>query len=67
MDLKNISSIESATKINRKELFRMGTALLFIVGIMLFTYNRLDSNSGIYAAGDRCYDWRLYGAQYWRQ
>ncbi len=46
MDLKNIDTIESATKISRKELFRMGTALLFIVGIMLFTYNRMDSNSG---------------------
>ncbi len=46
MDLKNIDSIENATKISRKELFRMGTALLFIVGIMLFTYNRMDSNSG---------------------
>ena len=46
MDLKNISSIESATIINRQELFRLGTALLFIVGIMLFTYNSMDRNSG---------------------
>ena len=45
MDLKNIDMIESATKISRQELFRMGTALLFIVGIMLFTYNRIDGGS----------------------
>ena len=46
MELKNIDTLEAATKISRKELFRLGTALLFIVGIMLFTYNRMDSNSG---------------------
>ncbi len=46
MEFKNIDSLENATKISRKELFRLGTALLFIVGIMLFTYNRIDDNSG---------------------
>ncbi len=45
MELKNIDSLENATKISRKELFRLGTALLFIVGIMLFTYHRIDSGS----------------------
>lgn len=34
--------IESAAQRNRYELFRFGTALLFIVGIMLFTIVRTD-------------------------
>lgn len=37
MEFKNISEIEKATEMGRKELFRIGTAMLFIVGIMLFT------------------------------
>jgi PiT family inorganic phosphate transporter len=37
VELRNISDIEKATELGRKELFRIGTALLFIVGIMLFT------------------------------
>lgn len=36
MELKNINDIEKATKSGRGELFRLGTAVLFIVGIMLF-------------------------------
>ena len=36
MELKDINDIDDATKHSRKELFRIGTALLFIVGIMLF-------------------------------
>lgn len=36
MELKNISEIERATKSGRSELFRLGTAIIFIVGIMLF-------------------------------
>ncbi len=35
-------SIESAVQRNRDELFRFGTALIFIVGIMLFTIVRTD-------------------------
>jgi len=35
-------NIESAVQLNRSELFRFGTALLFIVGIMLFTIVRTD-------------------------
>ncbi|SFU04765.1 inorganic phosphate transporter [Sedimentitalea nanhaiensis] len=35
-------NIESAVQRNRDELFRFGTALLFIVGIMLFTIVRTD-------------------------
>ena len=39
--LKN-ESIETAVQLNRSELFRFGTALIFIVGIMLFTIVRTD-------------------------
>ncbi|WP_370402068.1 inorganic phosphate transporter [Sulfitobacter sp. JB4-11] len=34
--------VESAMQLNRNELFRLGTALIFIVGIMLFTIARTD-------------------------
>ncbi len=46
MELKNINDIDDATKQSRKELFRIGTALLFIVGIMLYTIsqNSIDGN-----------------------
>ncbi|MCW8887851.1 MAG: inorganic phosphate transporter [Gammaproteobacteria bacterium] len=37
MEFKSINQIEKATETSRKELFRIGTAMLFIVGIMLFT------------------------------
>ena len=37
-----INKIEEAAQLNRDELFRFGTALLFIVGIMLFTIVRTD-------------------------
>ena len=36
MDTNEISRIERATTANRYELFRFGTALLFIIGIMLY-------------------------------
>jgi PiT family inorganic phosphate transporter len=36
MELEKIAEIEHATWANRKELFRLGIAVLFIVGIMLF-------------------------------
>jgi inorganic phosphate transporter, PiT family len=35
-------NIETAVQLNRAELFRFGTALIFIVGIMLFTIVRTD-------------------------
>ncbi|WP_029935821.1 inorganic phosphate transporter [Thiomicrospira pelophila] len=38
MELKNIQTIEEASKRSRSELFRFGLALLFIVGVILFTY-----------------------------
>ncbi|MDJ0628403.1 MAG: inorganic phosphate transporter [Rhodobacter sp.] len=34
--------VETAMQLNRDELFRFGTALIFIVGIMLFTIVRTD-------------------------
>ena len=40
-----ISKIEKAAQINRGELFRFGTALLFIIGIMLFTIVRTDGGT----------------------
>lgn len=36
MELDKIALIEQATRSGRKEFLRLGTALLFIVGIMLF-------------------------------
>lgn len=38
MELKNIQTIEDASQRSRSELFRFGFALLFIVGVILFTY-----------------------------
>lgn len=37
MEIENIRNLERATAFGRKEMFRIGTALLFIVGIMLFS------------------------------
>ena len=34
--------VESAIQLNRDELFRFGTALIFIIGVMLFTIVRTD-------------------------
>ena len=36
MELENVSQLERATRFGRSELFRFGTALLFIVVIMLY-------------------------------
>jgi len=41
-DLMRTENIETAVQRNRDELFRFGTALIFIVGIMLFTIVRTD-------------------------
>ncbi len=43
MDLKNINQIENATSKGRSELFRMGSGLLFVVAIMLFTAKTVGS------------------------
>ncbi|MFT6179994.1 MAG: PiT family inorganic phosphate transporter [Akkermansiaceae bacterium] len=37
MEIENIQNLEKATAFGRKQMFRIGTALLFIVGIMLFS------------------------------
>lgn len=42
MAVVNVKAIESALLVNRDELFRIGTAVLFVVGIMLFTAMRGD-------------------------
>ncbi|MCP3986271.1 MAG: inorganic phosphate transporter [bacterium] len=36
MEIDSLQSIENATRFGRKEMFRFGTVLLFIVGTMLF-------------------------------
>ncbi len=41
----NVTKIEKSAQINRGELFRFGTGLLFIVGIMLFTIVRTDGGT----------------------
>ena len=37
MELENVSQIEHATNVGRAELFRLGTALIFVVGVMLYS------------------------------
>ncbi|MBA1331477.1 hypothetical protein QQ73_10040, partial [Candidatus Endoriftia persephone str. Guaymas] len=37
MELRNINQIENATQPGRPELFRLGTALVFIVAVMLYS------------------------------
>ena len=46
MEFKSFSALEKATSGSRQELFRLGTALLFIIGIMLFTYQRMEAVPG---------------------
>ena len=40
MSLVNVQKVEEALLVNRGELFRLGSAILFIVGIMLFAVSR---------------------------
>lgn len=40
MSIVNVQKLEKALLVNRGELFRFGSALLFIVGVMLFTVSR---------------------------
>lgn len=37
MEIHNIQDIENATKIGRREMFRIGIAMLFIIAIMLYS------------------------------
>ncbi len=46
MKLTSVTDIEKATETSRKELFRLGTALLFIVGTMLFTFSIAPDRPG---------------------
>ncbi|MEY6433962.1 inorganic phosphate transporter [Thioalkalicoccus limnaeus] len=46
MDLLHIKEIEKATRRGRIELFRLGMALLFIIGVMLYTTVRVDGHTG---------------------
>ncbi len=46
MDLKQINQIEKATAFNRPELMRIGYAMLFIVGIVLYVYSEIGDIPG---------------------
>lgn len=46
MEFRNLNDIENATSRGRKEMFRFGTALLFIIMIILFTSN-LQTGTGV--------------------
>jgi PiT family inorganic phosphate transporter len=46
MDINNISQIEQATGFGRTELFRLGLALLFIIGIMLYSSSFVEGIPG---------------------
>ncbi len=48
MELNSIRAIEQASNLGRGELFRLGTALLFIVGIMLIVSARLEGIADSY-------------------
>ncbi|WP_024850664.1 inorganic phosphate transporter [Hydrogenovibrio kuenenii] len=39
MEFRNINEIEDATQKSRKEMFRLGASLLFIISIMIFSAN----------------------------
>ena len=48
MELKDINDIESATRRGRSETLRLGIAIVFIVGIMLFTGSHAGGIEGSY-------------------
>ena len=48
MELENISQIEQAAEKRRPELIRLGFAIIFIVGIMLFVGMRMGDVDGGY-------------------
>jgi len=47
MELKHLSEIEKATRRGRSEMFRMGMALLFIVGVMLYAGMRGEGEGSL--------------------
>ncbi|PLX45506.1 MAG: inorganic phosphate transporter [Hyphomicrobiales bacterium] len=46
MEFLNFNQLEKATNISRNELFRLGTAMLFVVAIMIFANYRVGSGHG---------------------
>jgi len=48
VELKHIDELEKATKKGRVELFRLGMALLFIVGVMFFVLMRGDAEGSLF-------------------
>lgn len=44
MEFQQYRDLEKATLVSRSELFRIGMALMFIIGIMLFTMGRIPAN-----------------------
>ena len=48
MEFKNINQIEKATSRGRSETFRLGMAMVFIVGIMLFAGTTLEAVQNSY-------------------
>ena len=46
MELRNINDLEKATLSGRKEMLRFGVALLFIIGIILFT-SGMQNGTGV--------------------
>lgn len=51
MELEKINKIEEATWVNRKEIFRLGVAIMFIVGIMLYVGSRGEVSNILVIAG----------------
>jgi PiT family inorganic phosphate transporter len=51
MELEKIRDIEEATWVNRKEIFRLGMAVLFIVGIMLYLESQGEISNMLIIAG----------------
>ena len=51
MELEKIHEIEEATWVNRKEVFRLGIAILFIVGIILYVGSRGEVSHMLIIAG----------------
>ena len=49
MELEKIAQIEHATSHGRKEMFRLGIALLFIVGIVLYLGSTGEVLAGSFA------------------
>jgi PiT family inorganic phosphate transporter len=46
MDMNELSQIEQAAGFGRAELFRLGVALLFIIGIMIYSVGSIDDVPG---------------------